>query len=390
MTRSRWYLALGCVVAAIALAIVVASLRRSSAPGPAVVSPSVELAIARAGEIDVTVPAVGRLGPSAGSQSRLAFAVSGRLASVLVTVGDRVVTGQPLAAVDTSGFVLTGRQADADVLAARAQARAAEVDRTSTRLEIDRNAVTRERRLYAAGVAALKDVQAAGAQLAADEADARGAHANVAAAQAQAQSADARAALAARDSYNAVLRAPAAGIVTALYHSVGESVDPSVAVVGLSPGTTGTVTLEVAGSDLARIAPRDLVRLRVQSTGAALAGRVRGIGGAVDPTTQSAQVIVDADVPAAFSGSAVSAQIVVARDRGIVIPQQAIVADPQSGATLVFRQTRRADGTTTFAQQSVRVIFSNNISAEVTGLHAGDKIAARGAFELLAPSAGGD
>jgi RND family efflux transporter MFP subunit len=382
------------VAGAVALAVVVAVVwfagQRHTPATPTETSPSVAVAVARFGEIPVTVNAVGRLGPSAGVQSRLAFAVTGRIASIDVHVGQRVQAGDTLARLNTTSLSLAQQQANADAIAAAAQARAAAVDRTSTRLAVDARALERAEQLYSAGVSARKDIDAARAQLAADQAEAQGAAASRAAAQAQAQSAGVRAASAAFDASNGTLRAPTAGVVTAILHSPGESVDPTVPVIMLSPGSSNAATLDVTGADAARIASGDAVILHVGSDAERIAGRVVGVGGAVDPSTQSAQVSVAANVPLTLAGTAVNAEIVVAHNRGILIPRDAVVADPQSGKTLVFVQTKKPDGTTAFAQANVSVVFQNADTAEVTGVAAGDRIAAHGAFELLAPVNTGD
>ncbi|HVA27407.1 MAG TPA: efflux RND transporter periplasmic adaptor subunit [Candidatus Baltobacteraceae bacterium] len=358
-------------IAGIALA---SGCTHATAPAQAT-SPNVALARAAYGNIDVTVPAVGRLGASAGAQTKLAFATSGRIGSVIVHVGERVNAGDALAALDAAPLALTAQAASAD-------AQAAAVDRTTTRLAVDRAALVRANHLFAAGVVARKEVEAAHAQVALDRADRATADADAAAARA-------RAALAERDLSNATLRSPIAGVVTAIYRQVGESVDPTIAVVSIAPGTNSEVVLDLAGTDAARVAAGDLVRIRVSGVAGVIDGSVAGVAGAVDPNTQSAQVVAHAAVPQALAGAAVSADIVVAHDRGILIPKDAIVADPASGKTLVFVQSKSGNGSVTFNERDVRVVFANEKLAEVTGLRAGENIAATGAFELLPPPGGG-
>jgi multidrug efflux pump subunit AcrA (membrane-fusion protein) len=338
-----------------------------------------------------TVSAVGRVGAPAGSQSKLAFAESGILRSVDVQVGEHVSAGEPLAQLDTSGLSLAASQAQADAQAADAALQQAQVDRTSTKIAVDRAALRREESLYAAGVSALKDVQAARAQLAQDQADASTAHTQIAAAQAQAQSARDRAALAQRDYANGTLRSPADGIVTAVYKRPGESVDTTTPVVAIGAGAVGQITLDVSASDAARVHSGDTVEFSVPGTALRSSGRVAGVAPALDPATQTATVVVTGAPSAAPGGSAVQATIVVAHDRGIVIPQSAIVQDPQSGQTLVFVQTRDKNGAIKFDQRNVTVAQQNGSRALIaSGLHAGEKIAAQGGFALLAPANGGD
>jgi len=380
----------GAAIVVVAVAAVLwIVVHRAAAPVAATAAPQVATAIARDGTIDVTVDAVGRVGSGAGSDSKLAFAVAGRIASVYVHVGERVVAGQSLAALDGTTYALAARQAGADAVAAGAQAAAATVDRWGAKIAFDQAALQRAQRLFAAGVSARKEVDAARSQLASDEAERRAAGAGNVAAAAQAQSAAAHAALAAQDASNAVLRAPSDGIVTAVLHNPGESVDPTVPAIALAPAATGAITLEVSAADAARVRPGDPVRLRTD-TGDAIAGTVTGVAGAVDAASQSAEVGVRADVPATLSGSALSGQIVIARSRGTLVPYAAIVADPQTGKTLVFVSTKGTGGSMAFEPREVRVAFSNATDAQVTGVRPGERVAARGAFELLAPQGGGD
>lgn len=362
---------------------------RGGNPVAAPATPQVPTAVAQDGSIDVTVDAVGRLGSSAGSDSKLAFAVAGRIASVYVHVGERVAAGQALAALDGTTYALAARQAGADAIAANAQAAAAGVDRWGAKIAFDSAALERAQRLFAAGVSARKDVDAARSQLASDQAERRAADAGNAAAYAQAQSANAHAALAAQDANNAVLRAADDGIVTAILHNPGESVDPTVPVISLAPAATGAITLEVSAGEAMRVKPGDPVRLHSDG-GESVAGTVTGVSGAVDAASQSAQVVVRADVPAALAGSALSGQIVIARSRGTNVPYAAIVADPQTGKTLVFVLTKAKDGSAVFEPRDVRVVFSNAGVAQISGVRPGERVAARGAFELLAPQGGGD
>ena len=79
--KPRSYAVPAGAIALVVIATTVWVLNQRRAPVPAAqTSPSVEVAAARYGDIPVTVNGVGRLGPSAGVQSRLAFVVAGRIA----------------------------------------------------------------------------------------------------------------------------------------------------------------------------------------------------------------------------------------------------------------------------------------------------------------------
>lgn len=353
---------------------------------PAKSQPAVALATATIATYVETIPATGRVGAPAGAVTKLSFALPGILAGVDVGIGQHVASGQPLARLDTSGLSLAAQQAQADASAAAANRQQSAVDRTSAKIAVDQAALRRAEALYAAGVAPLKDVQSARAVLAADRAEVSTATAQVRSAGAQVQSAEARAGLAQRDLFNGTLRSPIDGVVTAIYKRVGESVDPTTQVVAIAPGSSNDVTLDVTSSDAARVHPGDPVSVTIPGTGLHSTGRVAGVSPALDPATEAATVVVSGIPSGAPGGSAVQATIAVARDRGIVIPQSAIVEDPQTGKTLVFVQTLAANGDRKFEQRTVIVAHRNGAQALITGgLRPGDRVAAQGGFALLAP-----
>ena len=387
----KWIWALVAVVAVIVAGVVYA--KRSTTPPPAAsdAAPSVQLATVRYGEFAVVLNESGHVGAPAGTASQLSFPSAGILRDVYVHVGETVSAGQPLAALDTRSLSLAAQQAAADAQAADAQAAAAQIDRFGTKLAVDREAVARAQRLYRAGVGARKDIEAAQAQLAADLADAKAQSANRNAAQAQAQSASAKAQMASGDLSRATLTSPAGGVVTAVLRRPGESVDPSTPVVAIGSAQQAQATLQVPSSDAAQITPGDPAELRVAGVADPTAGRVNAVVPAVDPATQAATVVVSGVPASAVAGSAIAARITVAHVRGFLIPQTSIVQDPQSGDNVVFVEQKQKDGSTKFAQRTVSVAHEDGSTAEISsGLHAGDRVAAQGAFELLAPAGGGD
>jgi len=226
MTRLRGRLGIAALAGTIVLVVALAgwwALHRSSAPPVTArpTGPSVPLATVRAGTLAVTLAATGRVGPPAGSDAKLAFPLSGVLASVAVRVGDRVAAGQELAALDAGNFRNAAAAARAELAAATATAGGGNVGATSIavaraklasaesrlallerggpaalsdriaalgiarqatiKLASDRSALARAQTLYAGGVSAYKDVQLARAQVASDVAELRTADARVAA-----------------------------------------------------------------------------------------------------------------------------------------------------------------------------------------------------------------
>ncbi len=363
--------------------------RPAPAPASSSAAPSVPLAAVRYTGYAVTLTEAGQVGAPAGTTSALAFPLAGVLGTIYVHVGERVSAGEPLASLDTRTLSLAAQQAVADARAAQAQASAASVDRYSTKIGVDRAALSRARNLFRAGVVAQKEIQAADAQLAADEADARAAAADRRAAVAQAQSAQVKAQLAGTDLSRATLHSPIDGIVTAITRRPGESVDPSTPVISIGTAAQAQATLQVPSSDAARIEAGDPAVVTVTGTNQTANARVSAVVPAVNPATQAAMVVLSGVPSGAVAGNAITAKITVAHTRGLVIPQAAIVQDPQSGNNVVFVRRKQRDGSTKFVQENVAIVHEDGTSAQVRGpLRPGDMVAAQGAFELLAPAGG--
>jgi RND family efflux transporter MFP subunit len=452
------------VVVLVAIGVVFASHR--GAPGAAPPDRSADLGVPLArvvfGRYVTRVRAQGRVGPPSGAEAKLAFAGAGIVSRIDVHVGQAVKPAEALAELDTGGLVIDVAQARSDAAAAAAgygggavparalssvQARltaarnklralengtgAAQSDRAAalatvrqseSKIANDRRALDREGTLYAGGVAALKDVEAARQQLVFDRADAdanrvkaasagsnigaaltqaradvaqaesdvRTAQAQVTVTGAQASSAQARYDAAQRLLAKATLRATAAGVVTAILKHPGEAVDPTQPAVVVGPPSSSDVTLTVSGDDARRIRPGDSVTILVMNRGRSGAGHVRSVVPSVEPSTQSSTIIVAGIPRGALPGDAVEATIDVGRQRGIVIPTSAIVEDPQSGKSIVFVRERTPEGTEKFVSREITVASGDDEQSLVaSGLRNGERIAARGAFDLLAPGGGG-
>ena len=353
--------------------------------------PQVSLATAQMGTFERRVSAVGHVGVPGTSETKLSFPESGILAAVNVRLGEAVSAGEPLATLDTTGLSLAQQQAQADASAAVANAQQSAVDKTSAKITMDEAALRRAESLYAAGVSAYKDVEAARAQLAADRAEAASAYAGTRSANAQAASANTRAAIAQRDLANATLRAPSDGVIVAVLKRRGEAVDPTTPVISIGPPNTNQTTLSLAPSDVARVRVGDRVHVSVVGTDVQGDGRVSGISPVLDPATQTATVVVTGLPSGVAPGTYVQATIAVGTLRGVLVPQTAIVQDPQSGETLVFVSEKDKNGDAKFVQRAVRIAERNDrVALVASGLRPGERVASQGAFALLAPSGGGD
>lgn len=302
-----------------------------------------------------------------------------------------------------------GRAVRSDQIAARAVATQARA-----KVAADERTLERQTTLFAGGVIAAKDVDLARTQLALDRADERSALAKISAAQltydaarrqttidvatarsdaataatqlgagsAAASAARVRLLAAEHDAANGTLTAPEAGIVIAVYKHVGEPTDTTTPVVEIAPPVRSEVTLGVPAGDAARVHVGDAASLDFGAGRARSAGRISAVVPEVDPTTQLATIVVAADRLNASAGDAVTVSISVATVRGIVVPTAAIVTDPQTGRTVAFVRNAK-DG---FDQRTVDIAANDGTTVALrSGLHPNDRVAARGAYELLAP-----
>ena len=460
-------------IAALAIVVVAVFFGWTAAHRPAIAAPqaqsatdakpNVKLATAKLGDYVERIDAQGRIGPPAGSSAKLAFAQAGIIASVDVHVGDTVRAGQTVAALDRATLAAALAQAQADasvassgygggtipasnVASARAKLAVAReklatlqrggpaalssriaaqsVARQATlKVTADRTTLARDQSLFAGGVLARKDVEAARGQLDSDLADLRAADSKVAAAGADfsaslnaaradvasaendlataraqsgilgGQAGSARARLeAARIAYgNGLLAAPSDGVVLSISKHAGESVDPTQPVMDVGPALGRGVTLSVPAGVARRIAVGNPVTLQMPQTREVVTrGRVTAVVPAVDPTTQLATVVVSGAPADVVVGDAVTATIVVGNTPGIIVPSTAIVQDPQTGKTVVFvRDDHPKKGESGFALREVAVRASDAQHATISsGLKAGEQIAAQGGYTLLAPAGG--
>ena len=283
----------------------------------------------------------------------------------------------------------------------------------------DRATLDRVQTLQQGGVSAQKDVDAARAQLDADLADLKSAQAKLSAAgadftsavtQAQADFATARSELATAEAQSQVLAAqsqsaqaklsaaelayaagtlpaPSDGIVTAILKHPGEAVDPTIPVMEIGPPVGHDVTLSVPADEARQVRVGNRVELRARQAGAQSLGTVIAVVPAVDPTTQAATVIVRGVPTDAISGDAVTATITTAHERGVVVPTSAIVQDPETGRNVVFVEDLRAKADGSFASREVTLRATDATQTIIgSGLRAGERVAAQGGYNLLAPS----
>jgi multidrug efflux pump subunit AcrA (membrane-fusion protein) len=386
MKRSSVLAGAGIVIVIIAWIVV---SRHHTPQTPPNTAPPIPVATVREGMVDEAIVLSGRVGPAAGTQTKLSFPEQGLLQRIDVNLGEHVSAGEALAQLDAAPFAAAAQQAWASAQAASAQLANARVDRWSVKLRVDEAELARQRVLLKAGVVAKSAVQAQEATVAADRAEVQSARDQISAAQAQATSAAAQSAAARYSLAQATLRSPANGVVVGIYAQQGEDVSASTPVVAIAPDAQGVATLDVPVVDVSRVANGDLVR--VDAAGRRFDARVGGVAPAVDPATGLAEVSV-AGVPSDIPpGTPIDATVVYGHVHGLVVPQSSLVADPQSGNMLAFVESHGEKGDQHFTAREVKTgVRDGTYVLIVSGLRAGERVAREGAIDLLAPSSGGD
>lgn len=356
--------------------------------------PPVQTALVRYQSVPLTVTGYGSVQGGANSKAALAFAELGRIAHVDVIVGDRVATGQTLAQLDSTAFAAAVAQASAQLASARANydRAIAQTRGSSTQLAVAQAQLRREKELLQLGIASQSEVDAAKAAVASAQAQlgvqgAGGTQAapDLEAARAGIQQAQAALAAAQQNIAYTTLTAPFSGVVTARLHNDGESVDPTTPVIEIAKDTNVVFTGQFAPADAERIHVGEGATVETQNGGSSAEGSVV----AINPNQNSESRQVDVLIRLGSGGIAFgpgaygTASVRVGAHRGLVVPKDAIVSDPTTGSQQVFR--RNGDRFSP-VPVNVKQTFGELTWIETDELHPGDRVAARGAFELSGSS----
>ena len=199
-------------------------------------------------------------------ESALGFRVGGKISQRLVSVGDAVTRGQPLARLDASDLTLAEAGVAAQMVGVRAQDTTARAD------------YARVRQLYDEGFASKAEL------------DRYATAVSTAGAQVQGLSVQAR--QAGNQAGYAVLTADAAGVITAVTAEAGQVVTPGQPVVRLAHAGETEVVLSVPENAVTGIQPGQGVTVKLASMPLALTGRVREVARAADPATRTFPVKV--------------------------------------------------------------------------------------------------
>jgi len=252
-------------------------------------------------EVAETLELSGVIAPPPKADAIVSSPVAGRVGKVAVEEGDKVEAGALLAVIEDPALPAGSLETRAQVASAQAAKAAADQE------------LAREQRLVGAGISATKDLD-----------DAR---AKAAAAAADLDAARARAGLATQQLARRELRAPHAGTVLHLWKRTGESVDGTTATPVAEVADTSTLELraQLPAAQLARVRDGMPASVRIAGADRAMAATVRRVAPAVDAQTLlgTVHVQLDGNVVAPV-GSAATGWIVLARHRGLVVPEGAL------------------------------------------------------------------
>ena len=285
-------------------------------------------------------------------QAVLTARAAGAVTRIYKRLGDPVRAGEPLAIVES-------REA-AQIAADRSVA--------SARASLAQKQLAREKRLFEQRVSARQDYETAQAEAAAANAEAR--RAQVASGAANVTS----------DGRGVIVSSPIAGRITAAPVSLGAFVQSETELFRVADPQRIEVQASISGADAPRISPGD--RAIVELTdGRTIEGRVRSITPSLNAETRTATAVLDVPALGLQPGQSVRARIIpsVARaSKSIVVPEEAVQS--VEGRDVVFVRTAKG-----FQSRPVTVGQRGAGRAEiVSGLNAGQTIAARNAFLLKA------
>ncbi len=366
------------------------------------------------GTLRGTVDANGQVVADAGGQASLAFPTDGQIATIAVNVGDRVRKGEVLASLDARTVSSLIVQAQADVAAAEANlaktqararpqefsqnsaaVRAAQAKAYAAKAEFDRQIA-----LAHAGISSQRELQraradyedaAAGAQIAQQQGsilEAGPRPQDVAVARATVQQALAELSAARTKASLLNIVAPFDGVITQRRKNPGETADPTTPVLSMVNPNRTVVEVQLSQDQAAMVRPGAPVEIEVDGSVNRIVGSVIAVSPALaeQTGTMTARIRV-ASARALMPGAAAKASIVV-RDvpDAFVVPESAVVKDPETGASLVFV----ADGTGKYRRipVQIRLESAHRLAIAASGLASGEQVVVEGAYELL-PLAGG-
>jgi RND family efflux transporter MFP subunit len=290
-------------------------------------------------------------------ESRVGFQVTGRISSRRVELGQRVKKGDVLAALDPADFKLSAA-------AAAEQLNAAQVERDQQRADIKRF-----EDLHRQGFISGAELERRRAQLDAAEARYR-----QAAAQADVSS---------NQAAYAVLRAPAAGVISAIDAEVGQVMASGQSVVRIAGEGDKEVAIAIPEARLEQLRAIPDVLVTLWAHEAEVKGRIREIAPIADAATRTfaARVTLIDPPPDIALGMTATVRFIAPPTRPMLtVPLSALLREGE--ATYLWRLDRQA---MTVSKSPVVVAgISDNAVIIGSGAQAGDTIVTAG-VHLLQP-----
>ncbi len=303
----------------------------SSPAAEQVSSQTVTIATVQTGPVATTLTATGTV--QAADLLQVTPQIGGlQIQDVLVDVGDRVTTGQPLVVLDDQELRTQIQQAQAQIEVAQAQLRQQQANLAQAQAvwqEAQTN-LQRYRSLAEQGAVSLeeRDSRATEAQTAQESIGV--AQANIASAEATVRSRQSELARLQTQLAYTVVYAPTDGIVAERPGTVGNVSSTGNAVITLIRNSQLELAVAVPQAQLAQVQVGAPVTV-TSSTDAAIQvqGTVQEIQPLVDPQTRTAQVIVQ--LPASDrlrSGMFLTAAIQTGQRSGLTVPAPAVLPQP--------------------------------------------------------------
>ena len=239
-------------------------------------------------------------------EPELAFRIGGKISRRMVTVGDRVEAGQPLAELNAEDVRL-------ELDAARARLASARSDQRLARSELERYRTLLERQVIS--------------QSQFDSVESR-----AEASDAQLEQARAQLKVAGNQADYAVLEAPETGVIAQRLAEAGQVVAAGQAVFVLAVDGDREVVIDLPEQDVKRFQVGDEVAIELWSRpGEPFPGRIRELAPAADPSSRTFEARVAFDNDTADANLGQSARVLVDHANGgadvLTVPLAAVTAD---------------------------------------------------------------
>jgi membrane fusion protein, heavy metal efflux system len=349
---------------------------------PKLANMQLQIEEAKAGPLVRAVSATGSVGYDQLHLARIKPTARGRIETVDVTAGDRVVAGQRLAVLDN--FDLSA--AHSKVLGAEAA-----LNQAKAQLAAASAAYDRATNLIRSDLVTQAELVARRATAVTMEADLRTKEAQLRQYQEEeARLLPVRPAAAGADTSNdqpgdsrGALFAPFAGVVDSVSVATGEIVDPATQIFTVSDLSTVWVQADVAERDLGAVKVGDAVEVKVSAfPGRVFAGRVTYIPDQIESATGMAKVRCEVPNPDGALRVNMFATVTILSPQGgdaVLAPSSSL--QEVNGQSVVFIPT----GDRQFAWRAVHTGLVANGKTQITsGLAAGTPVVGEGSYWLKA------